>query len=147
MRIPGSVGEWESWTGLRFPDSGCYVVPGALVPVEIERERDEGVYVEPNVWMHHRIRRKATSSPACSTGRPVRANRRPRGRGRDRLRLGRDQAEKGGPPLPERPLEARLLPQRLVAASPRRATLCERAGLAAGHARQAPVAPEIEERL
>ena len=55
MRITGSVGDWESWTGLRFPDSGRYVVPGALVPVEIDRERDEGVYVEPNVWMHHRI--------------------------------------------------------------------------------------------
>ena len=51
----GSVGDWESWTGLRFPDSGSYVVPGALVPVEIDRERDEGVYVEPNVWMHHRL--------------------------------------------------------------------------------------------
>ena len=30
-----------------------YVVPGALVPVEIDRERDEGLYVEPNVWMVH----------------------------------------------------------------------------------------------
>jgi hypothetical protein len=55
MRIAGSVGEWESWTGLRFPESGPYVVPGALVPVEIDRERDEGIYVEPNVWMHHRV--------------------------------------------------------------------------------------------
>ena len=55
MRISGSVADWESWTGLRFPDSGSYVVPGALVPVEIDRERDVGVYVEPNVWMHHRV--------------------------------------------------------------------------------------------
>jgi hypothetical protein len=55
MRISGSVADWESWTGLRFPDSGTYVVPGALVPVEIDCERDEGVYVEPNVWMHHRL--------------------------------------------------------------------------------------------
>ena len=55
MQISGSVGDWEGWTGLRFPDSGPYVVPGALVPVEIDRERDEGVYVEPNVWMHHRV--------------------------------------------------------------------------------------------
>ena len=55
MRISGSVADWESWTGLRFLDSGTYVVPGALVPVEIDRDRDEGVYVEPNVWMHHRI--------------------------------------------------------------------------------------------
>jgi hypothetical protein len=30
-----------------------YVVPGALVPVEIDRERDEGHYLEPNVWMVH----------------------------------------------------------------------------------------------
>jgi hypothetical protein len=55
MRITGSVGDWESWTGLTFPDSARYVVRGALVPVEIDRERDEGVYVEPNVWMHHRL--------------------------------------------------------------------------------------------
>ena len=55
MRISGSVSDWESWTGMRFPDSGSYVVPGALVPVEIDRERDEGVYVEPNVWMHHKV--------------------------------------------------------------------------------------------
>lgn len=55
MRISGSIADWESWTGLRFPDSGTYVVPGALVPVEIDRDRDEGVYVEPNVWMHHQL--------------------------------------------------------------------------------------------
>jgi GNAT superfamily N-acetyltransferase len=52
-RIPGTVAQWEEWTGLVFPDSGSYVVPGALAPVEIDRERDEGLYVEPNVWMIH----------------------------------------------------------------------------------------------
>ena len=55
MRISGSVAEWEDWTKLAFPESGTYVVPGALVPVEIDRERDVGVYVEPNVWMHHTV--------------------------------------------------------------------------------------------
>jgi hypothetical protein len=30
------------------------VVPDALVPVEIDRERDLGRYVEPNVWLRHR---------------------------------------------------------------------------------------------
>jgi GNAT superfamily N-acetyltransferase len=49
----GTVAEWEEWTELAFPESGAYVVPGALVPLEIGRERDEGVYVEPNVWMVH----------------------------------------------------------------------------------------------
>jgi GNAT superfamily N-acetyltransferase len=50
---PGSVAEWEEWAEMAFPETGAYVVPGALVPVEIDRERDEGLYVEPNVWMVH----------------------------------------------------------------------------------------------
>jgi GNAT superfamily N-acetyltransferase len=53
MRIPGTVAEWEEWAGMAFPESGRYVVPRALVPVEIDRERDEGLYVEPCVWMRH----------------------------------------------------------------------------------------------
>jgi hypothetical protein len=53
MRIPGTVTQWEEWTELAFPDSGSYVVPGALVPVEIDREEDQGLYLEPNVWMVH----------------------------------------------------------------------------------------------
>jgi hypothetical protein len=53
MRVTGSVVEWEEWTEMALPESGSYVVPGALVPIEIDRERDEGVYVEPNVWMVH----------------------------------------------------------------------------------------------
>ena len=55
MRIPGTVAEWEIWTGMRFPESGEYIVPGALNPVGIDRERDEGLYVEPNVWMAHGV--------------------------------------------------------------------------------------------
>ena len=53
MRVPGSVAEWEKWAEMTFPETGAYVVPGALVPVEIDRERDEGLYLEPNVWMVH----------------------------------------------------------------------------------------------
>ncbi|MGZ8692665.1 MAG: GNAT family N-acetyltransferase [Gaiellaceae bacterium] len=55
MRISGTVADWERWTKMVFPDSGSYIVPGALVPVDVDRERDEGVYVEPNVWMHHKL--------------------------------------------------------------------------------------------
>jgi GNAT superfamily N-acetyltransferase len=58
MRIQGTVAQWEEWTELAFPESGSYVVPGALVPVEIDRERDEGLYVEPNVWMLHPAKRR-----------------------------------------------------------------------------------------
>lgn len=53
MRVPGTVAQWEEWAEMAFPESGSYVVPGALTPVEIDRERDEGLYVEPNVWMVH----------------------------------------------------------------------------------------------
>jgi hypothetical protein len=55
MTIPGSVGEWEEWAGMSFPDSGDYVVPGALTLVSIDRESDRGLYVEPNVWMRHTL--------------------------------------------------------------------------------------------
>jgi len=53
MRIAGTVAEWESWTGLHFPESGEYIIPGALVPIRIDREADRGEYIEPNVWMRH----------------------------------------------------------------------------------------------
>jgi GNAT superfamily N-acetyltransferase len=53
--IAGTVAQWESWTDMRFPEDGPYVVPGALQPVRIDHERDEGRYEDPNVWMVHRL--------------------------------------------------------------------------------------------
>lgn len=55
MVVSGSIAEWEGWTGMAFPESGAYVVPGALEPVTMDVERDLGTYVEPNVWMIHRL--------------------------------------------------------------------------------------------
>jgi len=55
MHMPGTVAEWELWTGIKFPESGQYVIPNALVPITIDRESDRGLYVEPNVWMRHRL--------------------------------------------------------------------------------------------
>lgn len=55
MRVVGSVAEWEEWTGMALPESGSYVVPGALVPIEINRERDTGQYLEPACWTRHRV--------------------------------------------------------------------------------------------
>jgi len=54
MVIRGTVVEWETWTAMRFPDTGPYVIPGALEPLTIDRAADVGTYVEPNVWMVHR---------------------------------------------------------------------------------------------
>jgi|SRR5215211_4546174 len=55
MDISGAVAQWEGWTGMAFPQSGRYVVPGALCPVEVDREQDLVRYVEPNVWMVHQL--------------------------------------------------------------------------------------------
>ncbi|MEW6083025.1 MAG: hypothetical protein AB1607_00360 [Chloroflexota bacterium] len=51
--VRGTRAEWESWTGMKFPQSGRYIIPGALEPIEMNVEKDEGLYIEPNVWMQH----------------------------------------------------------------------------------------------
>jgi GNAT superfamily N-acetyltransferase len=55
LTVKGTVAQWEEWAGMAFPESGAYVVPGALQPVAIDRERDAGRYVDPNVWMRHPV--------------------------------------------------------------------------------------------
>ncbi|HLO28357.1 MAG TPA: GNAT family N-acetyltransferase [Anaerolineales bacterium] len=55
MTIRGTCADWEQWAGLKFPQSGTYIIPGALKPVEINLEKDEGIYIEPNVWMVHNL--------------------------------------------------------------------------------------------
>lgn len=54
MVIAGTLAEWAGWTGMRFDESGEAIVPGALVRVHVSREQDHAVYIEPNLWMHHR---------------------------------------------------------------------------------------------
>ena len=58
MEITGTVKAWQEWTGMKFSRSGAYAVSGALVPVNIDVEKDIGVYVEPNVWMIHETSKK-----------------------------------------------------------------------------------------
>jgi GNAT superfamily N-acetyltransferase len=55
LRISGPVAAWEEWTGHEFPESGDYWFPGGLATVSINREQDQGLYFEPNVWMHHQL--------------------------------------------------------------------------------------------
>ena len=52
--VTGTVAEWETWTGMRFPESGVYVVPGALQPITIDCEHNAvGRYEDPNLWVRH----------------------------------------------------------------------------------------------
>ena len=53
MVITDTVTRWEEWTGLRFPETGIYVVSGAFQPVKIDVRRKIGRYEEANVWMKH----------------------------------------------------------------------------------------------
>jgi GNAT superfamily N-acetyltransferase len=55
MTICGTRLEWEAWTGMQFPQTGQYIIPGALNPMNMNLERDQGIYVEPNVWIVHEI--------------------------------------------------------------------------------------------
>jgi hypothetical protein len=67
MRVTGKVSDWEDWTGMAFPETGSYVVPGALVPVEVDRERDVGDYREPGCWVRHRVRSGGTARGAAAS--------------------------------------------------------------------------------
>ena len=53
MLISGTVGEWESWTDMVFPESGEYVFPEGLATLHVDRENDKATYWEPNVWLVH----------------------------------------------------------------------------------------------
>ncbi|GAA3151553.1 hypothetical protein GCM10010466_48300 [Planomonospora alba] len=55
MTISGTLAEWRGWTGLPFDAPGPVEVPGALVPVHCDPDQDHAVYVEPNVWVRHRL--------------------------------------------------------------------------------------------
>ncbi|MDR0218294.1 MAG: transferase [Enterobacteriaceae bacterium] len=55
MQIYGAVEEWEEWTGMRFPQSGEYIIPGGLVPLVVDMEKQTASYIEPNLWVYHRL--------------------------------------------------------------------------------------------
>jgi GNAT superfamily N-acetyltransferase len=55
LHITGTVGEWESWTQMRFPETGDYVFPAGLATVHIDRDNDIGEYWEPNIWIIHHL--------------------------------------------------------------------------------------------
>lgn len=53
MTITATLHQWRQWTGLPFDTAGPVLVPGAMVPVLCDPERDIATYVEPNVWFRH----------------------------------------------------------------------------------------------
>ncbi len=55
MVVGSSLARWRAWTGLAFDTEGSVDVPHALSPVHCVPSQDYGVYVEPNVWVRHRL--------------------------------------------------------------------------------------------
>jgi GNAT superfamily N-acetyltransferase len=55
MTIVGTLAEWSRWTGMTFTKSGLVEIEGGLVPLWVSCEQDYGVYVEPGVWVRHRV--------------------------------------------------------------------------------------------
>jgi hypothetical protein len=55
MTVTAPLADWRRWTGLPFDVSGPVVVPLALTPVECDLANGVATYVEPNVWVHHRL--------------------------------------------------------------------------------------------
>ncbi|WP_188456458.1 GNAT family N-acetyltransferase [Virgibacillus oceani] len=55
MIIPASIKEWEEWTNMKLPASGSYTIKDGLVPLQIDKNADKGIYIEPNVWMKHHL--------------------------------------------------------------------------------------------
>ena len=53
MTIPGTIVQWEAWTGLTFPGSGDYLLPGATSTLAIDRAAGGGIHYDENVWMVH----------------------------------------------------------------------------------------------
>jgi len=55
MTVVGTVAQWSKWAGMTFENSGLVAVAGALSPIHVCLEQNYGVYVEPNVWVHHAV--------------------------------------------------------------------------------------------
>ncbi|BET98670.1 transferase [Xenorhabdus taiwanensis] len=55
MDIYGTLEQWQEWTGMKFPQSGEYVIPSGLVPLVVDVEKQMAYYIEPNLWMYHSL--------------------------------------------------------------------------------------------
>jgi GNAT superfamily N-acetyltransferase len=55
MVVEEHIAFWETWAGRRIERSGQYLLEGALTPIQIDLERQIGLYEEPNVWVEYSL--------------------------------------------------------------------------------------------
>ena len=53
MVITGKIKDWEGWTNITIPESGKYIIEGALNPLEVDYEQDIGIYYDPCIWVKY----------------------------------------------------------------------------------------------
>jgi hypothetical protein len=53
LKVESELSNWSTWTNMELPESGKYIIPGALSCIEVDINSNLGVYREPNVWMKH----------------------------------------------------------------------------------------------
>jgi len=54
-RLEGDLASWSRLLGMEFARTGKYIIPGGLVPLEVDKENDWAVYLEPSVWIEHPV--------------------------------------------------------------------------------------------
>ena len=53
MTFTGTIKEWEEWSGLDLIESGNYIIEGTLNPVQIDIEKNYGIYYDENIWIYY----------------------------------------------------------------------------------------------
>ena len=53
MTVKGTVADWEEWTKMKFPETGKYIIEGAMLPLIIDCKNNFGSCDDPNIWMRH----------------------------------------------------------------------------------------------
>lgn len=60
MMVSASIDQWKLWTKMDFQNSGNYIIPFGLQPLEINIYSQTGVYKEDGIWMCERLKPKTT---------------------------------------------------------------------------------------
>lgn len=55
MIIRGEIEEWKLWTNTKIVGSGKYIFEGTLNPVEIDINKNLGIYTDPCVWVRYSL--------------------------------------------------------------------------------------------
>jgi hypothetical protein len=56
MLVTGSFEDWKHWTGVDFDRPGEQFVPRGLVPLQVDPITRTAAYIEPNLWIAHRVK-------------------------------------------------------------------------------------------